>query len=618
MPKDDPKAVQQPLEPQPPAGSEGSGAIRTLRFLVIGAILVPLMVGAVAAYLSYCADIERAEEALVEAVAVAEENTLKVLETHQLIAARIADALGGLTDPQIATQEPELHNRLLLQIKDLPQVAAAWVIDATGHEIVSARVYPVNRELDHSQREDFRALQRPDAQTFIWALRARSLGQDAYRPYFTVARRWLDPDGRFRGIIVVSVSGAYLASFYGSLLGSSTEYTAGIFREDGSNLARYPENGTEAAVATQNQLLVSAIADTKKSGVVASGAFFSTEGQIAAYRRVADYPVYVTVTRTRASIVKEWLYSIVGYAAVGTLGGIGFVCLSLVALRRTRREQIAQARTRDAITARAEAEHQLHQAQKMEAVGQLTAGIAHDFNNLLTVIAGNMTMAEQVMNSDKERLQRYIEQAMKGCERAAALTHRLLTFSRRKPLDLQPVDVNAVISGMSDLLWRSLGDGISRDVRLADNVWPVLVDPNQLENSLLNLALNARDAMSERGRLTVETANCSLQESDIDGQLGMTTGDHVVISVGDTGRGMPAEVRERVFEPFFTTKTNGKGTGLGLPQIYGFVQRSGGSCTIDSEPGRGTTIKLYLPRYTGAMPTSEAGKWESVTEEDLA
>ncbi len=581
------------------------GAINLLRLLLVGTIVVPLLLGAIGGYVSYRDAYQSAAAALTEAVAVAEENTTKILDTHMLVAARINDLLSGLSDEQIRGEEQSLHERIAQQIADLPQVAAAWVIDASGHELVSARVYPVNQSLDQSIRDDFRALQDPHARTFIWALRARSLDRGDYQAYFTVSTRRQGPDGRFDGIVVVAVSGQYFASFYNSLLGASAQYTASVLREDGSVLARYPQTEAPAAPQQRDEPLAKALAAKKVSGIIATGSPFSDRGSLVAYRRLANYPVYVTIGRTRASILDEWFETMGGYAAIGVPAAIGLMLLSLVALRRTRREQLALAQARDAVAERAVIEAQLHQAQKMEAVGLLTAGMAHDFNNLLTIVSGNIALLEADRDSLDPKHRRFITAAMSGCERASALTKRLLSFAGREPIDPRPIDVNEVVMRMSDLPWRSPGDRIATEFRLDEGLWPIFADPTQLENALLNLALNARDAMAGRGRLTIGTANLRVDTARSAAYPGIAAGEYVAISVGDTGCGMPQEVLAKAFDPFFTTKGAGKGTGLGLSQVYGFVTRSGGRCAIDSEPGRGTAVKLYLPRHQGAVEPAD-------------
>ena len=585
-------------------GNASSGAIRALRLLFLGMIVVPLVLGAVGAYLSHRTTYDNAVNGLAEAVAVAEENTNKVLETHMLVAARIEDLLGGLSDEQIRGNEQALHNRIAAQIKDVPEVAAAWVIDADGHELVSARVYPVDRTLVNSSRADFQALKNPKIRAYIWAVRARSLDNGVYRPYFTVSRRLTGPDGSFRGIIVVAVSGNYVASFYDSLLGD-TAYTASVLREDGTVLAHYPMTGVKTATA--GGMLAKAMAAKRKSGIVATGTPLEADGSIVAYRRLADYPIYVAIGRTRASILREWLYSIAGYAGIGIAAAIGLMALTLLALRRTRREQQALAQARDAVAERAAIEAQLYQAQKMEAVGLLTAGIAHDFNNLLTVVAGHIALLESDPECPAPRREKLIGLALSGCERAAALTKRLLSFARREPADPQPTDANEAVRGMSELPWRSMSDQIATEFRLQPDLWPVFVDAQQLENALLNIALNARDAMAGRGTLTIETANTTFDDAYAAAHPGVTPGLYIEIRVSDDGCGMPPEVRRRAFDPFFSTKEAGKGTGLGLSQVYGFVTRFGGYCAIDSTPGQGTTIKLYLPRYVGERESAEAG-----------
>jgi signal transduction histidine kinase/CheY-like chemotaxis protein len=249
------------------------------------------------------------------------------------------------------------------------------------------------------------------------------------------------------------------------------------------------------------------------------------------------------------------------------------------------------------ISARRQAESQLRQAQKMEAVGNLIGGVAHDFNNLLMVVLGNLELAHQALGaSDVVRAQRKVEVAQGGAQRAAALTQRLLAFSRRQNLDPQAVDANKIVSSMSELLRHSIGSGVELETVLAGGLWEAVVDPNQLENALLNLAINARDAMPGGGKVTVETANTFLDAAYAASHDEVTAGQYVMVAVSDGGTGMTPEDAARAFEPFFTTKGVGKGSGLGLSQVFGFIKQSSGHVKIYSEPGAGTTVKLYLPR----------------------
>jgi signal transduction histidine kinase/CheY-like chemotaxis protein len=249
------------------------------------------------------------------------------------------------------------------------------------------------------------------------------------------------------------------------------------------------------------------------------------------------------------------------------------------------------------ISARRQAETQLRQAQKMEVVGHLTGGVAHDFNNLLMVILGNLELAVQALGtSNLVRAQRKLEVAQGGAQRGAALTQRLLAFSRRQNLDPQPVEANKILSSMSELLRHSIGSAIELETVLAGGLWEAVVDPNQLENALLNLAINARDAMPGGGKITVETANTFLDAAYAASNDEVKAGQYVMVAVSDGGIGMTPDQAARAFEPFFTTKGIGKGSGLGLSQVFGFIKQSNGHVKIYSEPGAGTTVKLYLPR----------------------
>lgn len=263
---------------------------------------------------------------------------------------------------------------------------------------------------------------------------------------------------------------------------------------------------------------------------------------------------------------------------------------------------------------REEIEGTLRQTQKMEAIGQLTGGIAHDFNNMLTVIIGNLDTLQRRLRAPDAihpaQLAKPIEAATQGARNAAKLTHRLLAFARQQPLAPQSVDLRAVVSGMGELMARTVGETIKIETVSGAGLWPTLADVNQIENALLNLVVNARDAMPNGGLITIETSNAYLDEAYVAPFGDISTGQYVMLSVSDSGCGIPAEKLDKVFEPFYTTKPPGQGTGLGLAMIHGFVKQSGGHIRIYSEVGQGTTVKIYLPRLTSALPVGPASPVE--------
>lgn len=275
--------------------------------------------------------------------------------------------------------------------------------------------------------------------------------------------------------------------------------------------------------------------------------------------------------------------------------------------KRTAELEHTLARLQSEIAERERAEASLRQSQKMEAVGQLTGGIAHDFNNMLTGIIGALDlMRRKIAAGRTDEIDRYIDAASTSAGRAASLTHRLLAFSRRQSLDPRPLDINELIRSMSPLVEHALPERIELVLAYGGDLPPALADANQLENAVLNLAINARDAMPEGGRLTIETSLIDVDAAHRATRPGLPLGQFVQVSVSDTGTGIPADVLEKVFEPFFTTKPQGQGTGLGLSMVYGFAQQSGGAVRIHSQPDLGTSVKLYLPTTSARPVTVEA------------
>ena len=286
------------------------------------------------------------------------------------------------------------------------------------------------------------------------------------------------------------------------------------------------------------------------------------------------------------------------------------------ALRRLNAELEARVAERTAaltneMAERTAAEAQLRQMQKMKSIGQLTGGIAHDFNNMLAIVIGSLDLARRRLSgAEHPQVTQCLNNAREGAQRAAVLTARLLAFSRQQPLAPQLLDPNKLVGGMSELLRRTLGENIHVETVLAGGLWRTFADPAQLESAIINLAINARDAMPTGGKLTIETANSDLDERYARAHAEVEPGQYVLISVSDTGTGMAPEVVERAFDPFYTTKGAGKGTGLGLSQVFGYVKQSGGHVKIYSEIGRGTTVKVYLPRHLGAASTTLADEAE--------
>jgi signal transduction histidine kinase len=308
--------------------------------------------------------------------------------------------------------------------------------------------------------------------------------------------------------------------------------------------------------------------------------------------------------------VGETVYFDVSYSAVreadGSVGGILCIVSETTARVHAQREiadinATLETRVSERTRQLLQAEEALRQSQKMDAVGQLTGGLAHDFNNLLQGIVGSLDRVQtRIAQGRLGDIDRFLRAALDSANRAAALTHRLLAFSRRQALDPRPTDLNRLAASMEDLIRRTMGPSIVVEVVCANGLWPAKVDLPQLESALLNLCINARDAMPEGGNLTIETTNTWLDERA--GRLrDLPAGEYVALSVTDTGAGMTPDVRARAFDPFYTTKPLGQGTGLGLSMVYGFVQQSGGQVRIYSEVGQGTSVSLYLPRYAGSV-----------------
>ncbi len=582
--------------------SEASGKTGVpwaLRGMIVASVLVPILVFAGGSWLAWRDTVRQANADLRGALVVASEQAARVFDTHILLGECIDQVLGSLTDAEILAREQELHGRLTTMIRGYNQVTAVIVVNADGRALVASSRYPADHSVSFNDRDYFQAL-RDTSRPFV--IGGVVFGRLTRRELFTVAIRRGDVGQPFAGAILVGVSPSYFADFDRTLFDGDEDYSAHLLRTDGTVLSGYPELIESSQGAVRDQLLVDAIARDPLGGTVRGRSTIDGTDHLVAYSILGNYPVIVAVGRRWSSLVREWRNLMATHLIFGIPATLCLLLLSVLATRQWRRQNATLGQLQDEVRRRELAEEALRQSQKMEAIGRLTGGIAHDFNNHLTVISSNIELLQRRMPQDNAALARLTGAAMSGVQRAATLTHRLLAFARQQPLEPEPHDVGRLVSGMSDLLRRTLGEDIAIETVLAGGLWQTRVDANQLENVLLNLAVNARDAMPNGGKLTIETANAHLDDAYAGAHAEVTPGQYVMLAVSDTGTGMTPDVVEKAFEPFFTTKPLGQGTGLGLSMVYGFIKQSGGHVAIYSEPGLGSTVKVYLPRFMRVEP----------------
>jgi len=570
-----------------------------LRGLLAASLAVPLLLLAIAAWQNFRWVQSQAEERVMIGAGELRQQALDTLRTYGIVLAWIDARTRGLDWDRIAHDE-ELH-RFLSDLDTLPQIDEVWMADATGHPRVSGRS-SLDAPIDVSDRDCFAAEQKQDVGIFVGREQIGALTQ---APEFDVCERRWTLDRSFGGIIVVSARSAYFGELYRTA-SQDKSFSASLVRSDGSVLVRSPPLPTRLTLP-QGSPFMQAIAATTDRG------FFGSRGEtdgiqrIFAYQRVAGYPLYVNYGIPRRDVLASWLANLVNYSLFAVPASLALFGMTLLAARQIRRHTIATwrwrttaRRLRREMNRRAMAEAELRQAQKMEALGQLTGGIAHDFNNLLTVLQGSLEMLSGRQQNDQ--LQARVDAALRTVERGESLTEQLLAFARRQPLKRATIDLNAELRRMAELLARTVGSGITIHTDLAPDLWPVDADSTQLELAVINLALNARDAMPGGGELGIRTFNRAVPSEAAPGHPTKVR-DFVGLEISDTGHGMPPEVIARAFEPFFTTKEVGKGTGLGLSMVYGFTRQSGGLASIRSEVGRGTVVTLLLPR---GLPAGEA------------
>ena len=560
-------------------------ALRLLKTMLAASIVIPLALFSYASWINYRDTIAHADEQLTASLNILSEHASKVLQSVDLATTSVDAIVGDLSDAQIEARQEALHSQLSKLEKALATVAAIFIADRNGRALASSAIFPLPPDTSVADRDYFQAQADRNAGTYVGAvLQSRATKER----FFGVSRRRPADDGQFTGIIMISVMPKVFTEFYKQLAGD-TSASFSLARRDGAILARYPAPPGDVTHYGPDSEFVRSIGSQPERGMLTTTSIDGTQRRIA-YRKLGNSDLYVSDGLQTDEIYSRWIRLMASHLIFGIPATLFLFGLVLLTIRRTQ-AFYAEAERREL------AEQALRQSQKMEAVGQLTGGVAHDFNNLLTIIIGNLGIAKRgVVES---RAERALNNALVGAERAAQLTQRLLAFSRRQPLNPRVLDVNKLIVSISDLLVRTLGENIELESIGAAGLWKVEADASELESTLLNLALNARDAMPEGGKLTIETSNAYLDEGYCQQHAGVAPGQYILIAVTDNGGGMSAETIDRAFEPFFTTKEAGKGTGLGLSQVYGFMKQSEGHVKIYSESGEGTTIKLYLPRRDG-------------------
>lgn len=560
------------------------GSLRLLRLLLAASVVVPLALFAAIAWRDYLEAEADAERNVRKTVLILHEHVQKVFDTVEQVLDRVDERSRGMGWDEIPLSE-SLHRYMKTLSEELPQVSSLAMVDPQGFARIGSRLFPLE-PLYVGDQEHFRAQRDRDHGFHIGeTLTNRRSG----RVQFNVSRRRTSPggpDGTFDGLLVASIRTDYFVDFYRQVTLAENE-TITILRDDGAVLARYPapEGGAPLHLGPE-ALFMRAVAKGQQEGVHRGQSHVDGIERIYGYKRVAPYPVYVSYGVAQSDITAAWLRNTMLYAIFALPATLALAVLSWLAMRRARRETAAVRRWAEEVRNREQLEAALRQAQKLEALGQLTGGVAHDFNNLLTAALTNLHLMARHL---PEGATRYLDGANAALDRAKKLTGQLLAFSRQEAVNPVVVDLGDSLRGMANLLERSIRADIALNWDLAPLPMAVEVDPVQLEMAVLNLVINARDAMPRGGRIRVSAR---------------PAGDSILLEVADSGQGMPPEVQARAFEPFFTTKSDGRGTGLGLSMVYGFARQSGGNAEIESTPGQGTLIRIALPA-TAKRPVAE-------------
>ena len=593
------------MAPRPPSAPERNdpeqealASVRSLRVLVLLGVLVPVLLFALFAVHRWQQVHQDAEVRADRALRIAREHALKVLETNETMLRHIVDL--AAEDPSPA----KLHRQLAAIARGKPQVQSLWVLSATGDPIASDR-FELLPAVNFADRDYFRWHSEHYREGGLY-FSGLLVGKATKTPFFDVSHARVDAHGRFAGVASTSLSPAYFANFQEALGSAEPGLSVAMFRADGTIYARWPLLSRAPVRIAPDSPVFDSIRAGMTEGLVRGRSSLDGRERLLTFSKLGSYPVYVGTGLELSAVREAWAREMSLIAAFALVPVLGLLAAGFAAIQRARQAALAARRLREEADARRQAEDALRQSQKMEAMGRLTGGVAHDFNNALMVISGNLHMLRvahpQVVGRQTEAIGRAVANATN-------LTRQLLAFSRRQALMPQVVRLQDKLPSMRDMLAPVLGSAVHLSVAVDPDTAPIEVDVAELELALINLAVNAKDAMAAGGSFRLRARNVPAPAP--------MQGTAVLVEAGDSGSGIPPDVLARVFEPFFTTKPVGHGTGLGLSQVYGLCERSGGTARIRSTLAEGTIVAMYFPASAGPAAAEGDGDEDASSSLDM-
>ena len=564
------------------AAVQDSALVRWLRAVVWGAALIPLVAYALACWWGYEKAFSDARESVGRANVVVADHAEHALAAAGEIAERVQE-LVGTSDAALRDRSLEIDQRLRDIAIGVPSIAAISAWDATGRLLVSTAGTSGRTDVSIGDRPYFRELREGAAPMVVSApIMGRLTRQVIFNA--TVPRR--DASGAFAGVIVIALTPTYFTDFYRSLAAQEPGINSfSLFKADGALLARWPVSTPVTDRVPEVSPLLAPARAGQRSGVLFMQSSFDKERRLISFQRLGDRPIYVTAGLSETAILAGWYRFVSLLSAILLPTTAVLVWVAWIALQKTRSEQAVAFELQDEMQRRAHAEQALVQAQKLEALGQLTGGVAHDFNNLLAVI-GNSTELHRRRHPELAG-EAPLAAISRAVDSGARLVRQLLSFARRQALKTEVISLQRWLPDAASLVRTTLGGSTRLQLHVDADTAPIRVDTAELELALINLAVNAKDAMGDSGLLEISTGNAAPDDA--------AGAPMVFIRVADDGSGIAADVLGKVFDPFFTTKPAGKGSGLGLSQVYGLCVQAGGTATIESKPGRGTAVTLLLP-----------------------